>query len=143
MGTFAKELGDFPFARLSLRNGEGQIHKPIFIGFDGHIIDCQKDDGNRRASPFVAVEEGVVLDDVIEIGSRHLVQVLVQELASERGLRHRDRRMQQAHIADSLRTTVSLNETVVRSQNVVQVQNRGSIAYSYSAKRFMARPKRL
>jgi len=54
-----------------------------------------------RHGTLVAVNERVVLDDMEEVGRGFLEQVIVQELAAERRLRHGNGRMQQADVANA------------------------------------------
>ena len=51
----------------------------------------------------------MILYDVIEVRGRHFEQVRMKVLASERSLRHRDRRMQQAHCANAIDTAIGFD----------------------------------
>lgn len=87
-------------------NSQGQGNEALFIGFDGHVVDCQKDDCRCGDGALVAIDERVILNNVLQIGRRHFKHILVQKLSPERCLRHGNRRMQQPDVADALRAAI-------------------------------------
>jgi len=70
----------------------------------------------------VAIQERIVLSDVVEVRRRHLKEILVKELASEGRLRHRDGGVQQTDVSDAFHTLVALDQAAVRPQQSINFQ---------------------
>ena len=65
----SQELGDCGLAKLSLRDRNDDSFNLGLGGCEGQPVKLQESEGSHRADALVAVHEGVVLDDVVEIGS--------------------------------------------------------------------------
>jgi len=87
-----------------------------------HSVDGQEQHGRERGHALVAVDEGMVLAQVIEEGCRHRGQSTMQVLSIEHGLWHRDGRLQKAEVPDPGHATVIHDTVIVNAQGVVQAQ---------------------
>lgn len=68
-------------------------------------VEHEEDDGRHNPCPLVPIDEGVVLNKVVEVGGSHRLEIGVEPLTSEGGPRHCYRRFQQAPFAKPLTTS--------------------------------------
>ena len=83
MGRLAEEFGYLLLPGVALCNIQGEGDQAVLVRLKLNAVHCQKDDGRRRAGPFVAVQERMVLHYVVELRRRHLEEILVKELSFE------------------------------------------------------------
>ena len=95
----AKECCDFRLASLAGCHRHGDLVDAALGGGDLDAVEVQKHERGNGAGPFVAIQEGVVLDNVKQVRRGHLKEILMEKLAAERRLRLGDGRFKQAQIA--------------------------------------------
>ena len=97
---------------------EDDIHQPFLIRRDLNIVEFEEHEGRDRARPLVAIHERVILHDMKEVGGGHLEEIAVQVIFADRGLRDRDRRLQQAGVSDAWTPAVALDLIAVNLNNL-------------------------
>src|SRR3990172_13411784 len=86
------------------------------------MVQFKEDHRCRRADALIPVHEGVVLDDMKEIGCRHFEEIGMKKLAAEASLGHRNGRLKEAHVADASAAPVSLNLITMELDHLVKAK---------------------
>ena len=82
-------------------------------------VDVEKYEGCIQPRTLVTVKKGLVLSDVERLGSGHLEDVAVQELAIKRCLDHGHGRFKGTAITNTSRTAKTLQLIIVQLENVL------------------------
>lgn len=106
-GSLSEEIARGGFSGLALGDTEDGLDQGGVRDVNGDAVELQEYQCCSGADAFVAVHEGVVLDDVKEIGRGHFKKIGVQVSTAETGLRHGNRRFQKGQVTDALASSVS------------------------------------
>ena len=74
-----EEYRDFRLAHLSGGDPQDQLGELVRICFDRDVVEAEKGQSGDQTHPLVAIDEGVMLDQVEEIGRGHLGQRRMQK----------------------------------------------------------------
>lgn len=118
MSVRAKERRDLGFACFTLGDGAGELVEAAFGRLDLHPIEIEKDECCHCPGPLVAIDERMVLHQVVQVGGCHLKHVFAQVLAAERCTRLRNRGLQQSHIAHTMIAAVAVDLVRVQREHV-------------------------
>jgi len=111
---------DFCLADPSCRHPGYKIHELVTCRLKGERIQAQEDQHGHETNALVAIDEGMPLDQMKEIGGSHLGQAFMQPSASVRRLRHGQSGFQQGDIANSRTTPVPLDLVRVQCQHFIE-----------------------
>lgn len=118
----SQEHRDFGFADPARSHSNRQVVKTSLGSLNLQPVNLQEGQRRNQTRPLVAIDECMVLDDVEEISRRHLEQVDVQELPPEGCSGLGDCRFKEAHVPDTMLTTVQLDLVAVQQQNVSDLE---------------------
>ncbi len=87
----AEERCNRSLVEFAGRDPQNESLKLVIVSIKVEAIEIEKEHCRQQSGPLVAVDEGLALSYVIQIGRGHFGQVLVKELAAEHAawLRHR------------------------------------------------------
>jgi hypothetical protein len=105
-----KEFGDFILARPADSNAQREFDQPLLVVVDFDLVHREEHDSRCRAGAFVAIDERMVLHEVVQVRCSHFKRKRMQVVASKRRLRLRYSLMKQVGIARSLNSTVVLDQ---------------------------------
>ena len=105
----SEKLRDLGLTYLAFRNGEDQINQRVVEHFHIDSVQLKKHQCRDRAGPFIAIHEGMILDEMKHVCRGHLKEIGVQILLRKAGSRHGDGRLQQAEISNARASSVSFN----------------------------------
>ena len=120
--SLSEEIGRGGFFDLSLSDTEDYLDQVGSRDVNGDAVELQKYQCCSGANALIAIHEGVVLDDVKEIGRGHFKKIRMQVTASETGLRHGNRRFQKGQVTDARTSAVSFDLISVDLKNFLQAQ---------------------
>lgn len=66
-----KELGDFILARSDGSNAQREFDQPLLVVVDFDLVHRKEHDSRCRAGAFVAIDERMVLHDVVQVRCSH------------------------------------------------------------------------
>lgn len=110
------------FVEIAPSHGQYHLGKVILGGVEVKPVQVEKDDCSDSTDAFVAIDEGMVLDQVEQIGCGHLVNVRVQELAAIGSRRHAEGGFEQLDIPDAGGAAVAVNLVLVNFQDLAQAE---------------------
>ncbi len=119
---FLEKLGDGNFPELSLCDGEHGLEESFVRNPHFDAIESQEDQSRHDSDAFVAIHEGVVLDNVEEVGGCHFEKIGMQILSTMGRLRHGDGGVQQSHVADPSVASIPLDLISVDFDHLIQTE---------------------
>ena len=117
-----EELGHFGLTRASCRDGDGQVVQRSVRGIDLNSIEVQKEQRGHSPSAFVAVDEGMILHNVVQIGSCHLEGKGMQRLTTKSRLRLGNGGLQKPRIAQTGIASIAASLVQVSDEDILQRQ---------------------
>jgi hypothetical protein len=118
------ETGDLRLAHLPARDGEHHVGKVVFRRVEVVPVQRKEYQGSDSADALVAVQEGMVLHEMKEVSSRHLLDVGGQELAAVGGCRHAEGGLEQLDIPDLWDPAVAGNLVSVDGKDLDKTEKR-------------------
>ena len=79
----SSSLGDGGLRDAPLRDAHSQRVEGIGVVLQAHAVDIEKDLRGEEPHPLIAIHEGVVRNDVEQVGCRHRKQPVVRAGAAE------------------------------------------------------------
>ena len=98
---FAHENRNIGFGHLTTGERKHDFREFLFGRSELVAIQLQKDKAGHGADTLVAVQKGMVPDDVKELGCRHFENIGVKKLSVKGRLRHGNGRLQQIKVTQT------------------------------------------
>ena len=99
-----------------------QLIKFIFLSINRDIVHLEKNNGGNSTNSFVAINKGMIFNNIKKIGCRHFKQVFMEKSNSNSRERHCDSRVQKVHISNSSSAAVIFQLIGVDGNNFVKAQ---------------------
>ncbi len=116
----ADEHSDVCFAELARCHSQHHLGEIIFGSIEDKSVQVEKDERSHSTDASVAIDEGMVLDQVEKISGCHLVHVRVQEPAAIGSRWNTESGLEQFHISNACGAAVTGNLVLVNFQYLTQ-----------------------
>ena len=134
-----EELGNLLLVDLTLSNSENKFDELLIVSFDRLAVEFEKHKGRFQTNSFVAVNEGMVLNKMKQVGRCHQKDVGMQKLFAKGRLWLGDGRLQQIAAAQSITAAIVPDLASMQLKHIFQcqkfssnVRNSGMSTYSAS-----------
>ena len=128
--SLAEEDRDVGLRAMAAGDAEHEVDELVVAGADTNAVQPKEGEAACQPDALVAVDERVVLDEMEQIRSGLLRKGRVQELAFERHLRHRERRLEEATVADAQRPSVATHLVSVDGEYLIEREEEDGHAWS-------------
>ncbi|MDH4188157.1 MAG: hypothetical protein OEV08_14290, partial [Nitrospira sp.] len=108
-GVLPEEVCDGVFPSLILSSLQNERFKRRFVSLKREAVELHEYERRHCSHSLIAINEGVILNDMIEIRGGHFKQIGMKILIANPGFRHSECRMQQLNIADTKTPTIPPN----------------------------------
>src|SRR5258708_35359316 len=115
-----EEDRDGRFADAPFGNADDEIVERVLVRVDCDAVHFEKRERRTKSRPFVAVEEGVIPADAVEIRRGHRKDRLVEKYSAEGGLDASHSRLQESEIADAGRPTKAPDLLRMEAEHLVE-----------------------
>jgi hypothetical protein len=112
--------GDSVLSELSLGDGQDGLEESFVRYVYLNPIEGQENQSCHDPHPLVSIHEGMVLNNVEEVGGCHFEKIGMQILSTMRSLRHANGGLQQAHVADPGMASVPLDLVSMDFDHLIQ-----------------------
>ncbi|MEZ6034008.1 MAG: hypothetical protein R3C17_13005 [Planctomycetaceae bacterium] len=117
-----EELSNLRLIDLTLSNSENKFDELLIVSFDRLAIEFEKDQRRLQTNSFVAINEGMVLNKMEQVGSCHVEDVGMQELSAKGHFWLCDGGMQQIGAAQSFTAAIAVDLASMQLQNIFHRQ---------------------
>lgn len=110
------------FASPACGYSQHQLFQCFLVSVDLNVVKLQKDQRRHRPGPLITVNERVVLNEVEEIGSSHLVKVGVRVVTAKSDRRHGHRGLKKPQVSNTPVPAVPLDLVAVDFQDFAEAE---------------------
>ncbi len=120
MSVLAEEFSRGRLICLPLCHRSDDSLKAFLIGVEFHAVHRQENDRRHRTGSFVPVHERMILDDMKEIGRRHIKDVVMQITPAELDSRRRQGGLQKPDVPDVHNSAIPLDLVAVDFDDLIK-----------------------
>jgi hypothetical protein len=113
------------FVELTPSNSLHHLSEVILGGIEVKSVQVEKNENGHSTDTLVAIDEGMVLDQVEQIGCCHLVNVCMKKLATVGSRWHAEGRSEQFDVSNTGGTTIAGNLVLMNGKHLTQAEEDG------------------